>query len=250
MQVFVTFISFLSNRTLFCFRNLFFHPTFQAVSPGKKHVQSPESADSQYPGMPTVYVPGEQGGPEVCRQCISQIPSPGIELRTMSVDFVKIRNNKTAVRNLPTPFVDTAAFDTVVGSVLADNPFGCVPYEQGGETIPGVTRGREQYTARIVYLDAEGRRLGAATVTAQTTAGMNAAAGAVLDNAALTAAVGGTPHRDAARDSYSCQLRCRDPNGENYALTFARRVVRLTSFEDNAIMNTVEEWADTVPDLC
>ena len=167
----------------------------------------------------------------------------------MAVDFEQIRNNKTAVRNLPAPLADTAALEAVVGSILADNPFGCVAYESGGETIPGVVRGREQYTARIVYLDGDGKKAGAATVTAGTTSGMNAAAAAVLADAALTAAVGGTPQRDANRDTYSCQLKCHDPNGETYTLTFGRKAVRLTGYEDDAILDAVEDWADTVVSL-
>lgn len=166
----------------------------------------------------------------------------------MAVDFEQIRSNKTAVRDLPAPLVDTAALEAVVAHVLENNPFGCVPYESGGETIPGVVRGREQYTARIVYLD-DGKKVGAAAVTAGTTAGMNAAADAVLADAALTAAVGGTPERDQNRDSYSCQLKCRDPNGENYTLTFGRKAVRLTGYDDEAILAAVEDWADTIAAL-
>ncbi len=162
----------------------------------------------------------------------------------MAVDFEQIRSNKTAVRDLPAPLVDTAALEAVVTHVIENNPFGCVPYESGGETIPGVVRGREQYTARIVYLDGDGKRVGAATVTAGTTTGMNAAAAAVLADAALTAAVGGTPERDQNKDSYSCQLKCRDPNGENYTLTFGRKAVRLTGYDDEAILAAVEDWAD------
>ena len=167
----------------------------------------------------------------------------------MAVDFEQIRNNKTAVRDLPAPLVDTTALETVVADILANNPFGCVPYESGGETIPGVVRGREQYTARIVYLDGDGKKLGAATVTAGTTAGMDAAADAVLADAALTAAVGGAPQRDLNRDSYSCQLKCHDPNGETYTLTFGRKALRLTSYEDDAILAAVEDWADTMAAL-
>ncbi len=78
---------------------------------------------------------------------------------------------------------------------------------------------------------------------------MNAAAAAVLADAALTAAVGGTPERDQNKDSYSCQLKCRDPNGENYTLTFGRKAVRLTGYDDEAILAAVEDWADEMAAL-
>ncbi len=87
-------------------------------------------------------------------------------------------------------------------------------------------------------------------MTADSTAGMNGAVDAILADEALQAAIGGTPYRDFDRDTYSCQLRCRDPNGETYSLTFSRGVVRLTSYEDDAIKATVNDWADTVAELC
>lgn len=168
----------------------------------------------------------------------------------MAVDFVETRNTRTAVRTLPAPFVDIAAFNAVVESVIENNPLGCVPYEQAGEMIPGVVRGRQIYTARIAYLDEDGKRVGAATVTAETIAGMTAAANAIMADNTLKAAVGGNPVRDFGRDTYSAQLRCRDPNGETYTLTFTRRNVRLTSYQDEEILATVEDWADAVPALC
>jgi hypothetical protein len=168
----------------------------------------------------------------------------------MAVDFVEKSNTKTSVRTLPVPFVDTTAFNTVVTNVIENNPLECISYEAGGETIAAVVRGREQYTARIVYVDADGKRIGAASVTSGTIAGMNAAATALMADAALTAAVGGTPIRDAGKDTYSCALKCHDENGETYTLTFTRKTVRLSSYQDDLIRDTVEDWADTVSALC
>ena len=165
-------------------------------------------------------------------------------------DFIEKSNTKTSVRTLPVPFVDTTAFNTVVQNIIADNPLECISYEQAGETVPGVVRGREQYTARIVYVDSDGKKIGAASITAQTITGMNTAATAVMADAALTAAVGGTPIRDAGKDTYSCALKCHDANGEDYTLTFTRKTIRISSYQDDLIRITVEDWADTVPALC
>ncbi|MDO9539146.1 MAG: hypothetical protein Q7J09_03975, partial [Methanocalculus sp.] len=132
---------------------------------------------------------------------------------TMATDFIEKSNTKTSLRTLPVPFIDTTAFNSVVADIIEHNPFDCVSYEQAGETIPGVVRGREQYTSRIVYVNSDGARIGAASVTAQTISGMNAAATALMADAALTAAVGGTPIRDAGKDTYSCALKCHDENG-------------------------------------
>lgn len=168
----------------------------------------------------------------------------------MATDFIEKSNTKTSLRTLPVPFVDTTAFNSVVTDIIENNPFDCVSYEQAGETVPAVVRGREQYTARIVYVDTDGKRIGAASVTAQTIAGMNDAAAALMADAALTAAVGGTPIRDAGKDTYSCALKCHDENGETYTLTFTRKTVRLSSYQDDLIRDTVEDWADTVAALC
>ena len=80
-------------------------------------------------------------------------------------------------------------------------------------------------------------------------AGFNAGATALLSNAALTAAHGGTPARDSDNESFSATLKCHDPNGELYMLTFSRSQVSLTSYSDDAIRTKVETWADSVPEL-
>ena len=65
----------------------------------------------------------------------------------------------------------------------------------------------------------------------------------------LTAAHGGTPARDRGSETYSATLKCRDPNGELYMVTFSRDRVNLTSYSDDAIRTKVETWADTVAAL-
>ncbi len=73
---------------------------------------------------------------------------------------------------------------------------------------------------------------------------------AVLMAAAdLTSAHTGTPAHDPADDSFSTTVRCHDPNGELYNVTFSRDRVTVQSYSDNAILAKVETWADTVPAL-
>jgi hypothetical protein len=164
-------------------------------------------------------------------------------------DFVETSNTKTAVRTLSSPIANVTTFDSIVQAVLADNPFGCVEYIQAGVTHPGVEKSREGYTVRVNYDSDTGDRLGTVTARAPTIAGHTAAAAEIMANAALRTAIGGTPVRDAERETFSCQLRCHDPNGEIYIVSFSRDDVRLTSYEDDAIRTKVETWADTVPEL-
>lgn len=164
-------------------------------------------------------------------------------------DFVQKTTVKTAVRMLAGPIADAAAFDTIVQSVIATNPFGCVSYMTAGVSHAPVEKSREAYVAKIVYLDADARTVGSESGKFPTIAGFNAGAAALLASAPLTTAHGGTPVRDPGNETYSATLKCHDPNGELYMLTFSRDRVSLTSYSDDAIRTKVETWADTVPAL-
>jgi hypothetical protein len=165
-------------------------------------------------------------------------------------DFVETNMNRTSVRELAVPVADVAAFDAIVQSVLDTNPFGCTDEAgEGGAVIPGVARNREYYTARVVYEDDEARIVGQVSLRSPTVAAFEANAAEVMANAALAAAMGGDAVRDAAKETYSCQLRCHDPSGEVYYVTFTRKNVRISSYQDDAIRTAVEAWADTVPAL-
>jgi len=72
-------------------------------------------------------------------------------------DFVQKTVNKTAVRDLAVPIADVTSFNTLVQSVIDDNPFGCVGYaDAGGEAVAAVVRNREHYTAKVDFIDGEG----------------------------------------------------------------------------------------------
>lgn len=164
-------------------------------------------------------------------------------------DFIEKASTKTAVRELAEPIEDLATFDAIVAQVIGENPFGCEDFEEGGVVVPGVIRAREQYTAKVIYQDADGKTAGTASARAPDVNGFNAAADELVGNAALAAALGGEAVRDASHDSYNCRLRCHDPSGEDYYVTFTRNAVRITSYQDDAVRETVESWADTVPAL-
>jgi hypothetical protein len=164
-------------------------------------------------------------------------------------DFVQNSQTKTAVRELASPIADVAAFNTIVQSVITDNPFGCVAYMSAGENHAPVEKSREGYTARIVYEDGNAKTIGTGSHKFSTLAGFNAGVTALLAAAAVTTAHAGTALHDAENDAFTATLRCHDPNGELYMVNFSRDRVSLTSYSDEEIRTTVETWADTVPAL-
>jgi len=161
-------------------------------------------------------------------------------------DFVETSNTKTAVRQIPAPIADIATFEGIVAAVIADNPFGCVEYVQSGSTHPGVERNRESYTLKVNFEDVEGGVIGTVTAKAPDMAAFNAAATAVLNDAALANDMGGTDGRNPDADAFRGQLKCHDANGETYYVTRARESVRITSYEDDDGLAIVEAWADEV----
>jgi hypothetical protein len=164
-------------------------------------------------------------------------------------DFIQKTNVKTAVRELATPIASVSAFDSIVQSVIADNPFGCVAWTEGEVAHQPVEKSRENYVAKIVYQDTEAKTVGTDSCRFDSIVGFNAGAAALLASAPLAAAHGGTAVRDPGSETYSATIRCRDPNGETYMVTFARDRVNLTSYSDDAIRTKVETWADTVAAL-
>ena len=131
-------------------------------------------------------------------------------------DFVQNSQTKSAVRKLASPIADVAAFNTIVQSVITDNPFACVAYMTAGINHAPVEKTRESYTARIEYEDAEAKNVGNCSHRFNTLAGFNAGVTALLAAAAVTTAHGGTAVHDPADDAFTATLRCHDANGELY----------------------------------
>ncbi|MDD4252954.1 MAG: hypothetical protein PHT74_07395 [Methanoculleus horonobensis] len=165
-------------------------------------------------------------------------------------DFVQTTVNKTAVRDLAVPIVSVTSFNNLIQSVIDDNPFGCVGYTgSDGQPVAAIVRNREHYTAKVNFLDGEGKRVGTVSIQSPTIAAFEANAAEVMDNAALATAMGGEAVRNGPGETYYAQLKCHDPTGDDYYVTFTRKTVRLSSYQDDAIRNAVETWADTVGTL-
>jgi hypothetical protein len=165
-------------------------------------------------------------------------------------DCVQKTVNKTAIRDLAVPIADVTSFNTLVQSVIDDNPFGCVGYtDAGGEAVPAVVRNREHYTAKVNFIDGEGKRVGTISLQSPTIAAFEANAAEALANATLAAAMGGDAERNFAGETYYAQLKCHDPSGDDYYVTFTRTSVRISSYQDDAVRTAVETWADAVAAL-
>ena len=147
-------------------------------------------------------------------------------------DFVQTTVNKTALRNLAVPIANVTSFNTLI------------------QSVDPIVRNREHYIAKVDFLDGEGKRVGNVSLQSPTIAAFEANAAEVLANAALATAMGASDAvRDEPHETYYAQLKCHDPSGDDYYVTFTRRTVRLSSFQDDAIKAAVETWADEVPEL-
>ena len=164
-------------------------------------------------------------------------------------DFTQNSNVKSAVRNLASPITDVAALDAIIQSVILNNPFGCVSYMNSGVNHPPVEKSRESYSAKFVYQDLNAKRIGSGSETYSTIDGFNAGIAAVLANSANITAHAGTPAHTAESDTYSVTLRCHDPTGEMYFVSFSRNRVVISSFTDESIQTVIETWADGVSAL-
>jgi len=164
-------------------------------------------------------------------------------------DFVSKSTVKSAERILATPFANKAALNTLIGDILVDNPWGCTSYVSGGENLPAVSKSSEYYSGTIIYENNDGKQIGRISVKSQSSTGFDTTVTNVLANEALETAMGGTGSHDSSEDGFSITLKCHAANGELYNVTFKRDKVSVTSYESDAILTTIETWADTIPAL-
>jgi hypothetical protein len=156
---------------------------------------------------------------------------------------------KSADRILATPFASKAALNTIIGNILADNPWGCTSYTSGGVTIPGVSKSSEYYTGTVIYENNEGKQVGRVSVRSPTSGAFDTVIATILANTALETSMGGTASHDSSEDSFSVTLKCHTDTGELYNVGFKRDKVSLSSYESDTIPTTLDTWADTIPEL-
>jgi coenzyme F420-reducing hydrogenase alpha subunit len=164
-------------------------------------------------------------------------------------DFIEQSNTKIAVRELAAPIADIATFNTLVSGVVSGNPWSCTTYEVGGVAQPAVDTSREAYTAKVLYEDEAAKTVGTAQAKCPSVAAFNTAIANMLANAALATAMGGDVVRDSENETYTRTLKCHFSNGEIVYVTFSREQVRVSSYSDDAILTTIDTWADTKTEL-
>jgi len=165
-------------------------------------------------------------------------------------DFIQKANVKRSVRTITTPIASVAALNTLVQGAIDTNAFECVDHVVAGVTIAGITRGTQSFGINVVYENPTTlKNMGTSTAKASTVAGYAAAATALVGNTALATAIGGTAIENTEAEGYSIQLKCHDANGEDYTVTFTRKAISISSYEDAAIVTRVDTWADTKPAL-
>ncbi|WAC05254.1 MAG: hypothetical protein OS112_01105 [Methanoregula sp.] len=163
--------------------------------------------------------------------------------------FNQRAGTKSAVRQLKKPFPDVMAFNAVIQSLVLKNPLGCTSYRSAKKHHPPVEKVREMYTAKFVYMNTKGKRIGNGLDMYNSIDGYQNGIAAVISNMANIAAHGGKVHHVPAADLFSVILKCNDPKAGLYFLSIARDRVTLSSYNDEGIRSRVEKWADGVPGL-
>ena len=105
------------------------------------------------------------------------------------------------------------------------------------------------YSGKISYQDAMGKAIAVITIRAPTQAAFNAARTEIYNNTAIATAIGGTAIYDPMTDTWSTTVRCNSASSDIFNVTFTRKTVRLTSYNDDAILNALETWADGIASL-
>lgn len=164
-------------------------------------------------------------------------------------DFATKSVTKTAERTLATPIADMTSFLNLVQTILDTNPWGNTSFEEGGVSIAGTRRGSEYYSGKVVFQNDEAKVIGYVTVRAPTAASFGTCIANTAENTALATAMGGIASHDSSGDSFSVTLRCHAANGEQYTVTLKRDKITIGSYEADAIVTTIETWADGIPAL-
>lgn len=163
--------------------------------------------------------------------------------------FKQKPGTKSAVRILNTPFPDITGFDTIVRSLVYQNPLGCTSYMTAKRNHRPVEVVREMYTAKFAYLNLDGKQIGRGLDMYDSVEGYQTGIAAVISNMANIASHRGKVKHIPGADLFSVLLKCHDPDGGMFFLSIARDRVTLASYSDDAIRTRVETWADSVPAL-
>ena len=163
--------------------------------------------------------------------------------------FRQKKGTNSAVSTLKRPVPDISAFESVIQSLILKNPLGCTSYMSGKKNHPPIEKVREMYTAKFVYEDKKGKRIGTGSETYNTVDGYHTGIAAVISNMANIASHGGKPQHTPGADLFAVTLKCNDPKTGLYFLSIARDRVTLSSYNDEGIQKRVGKWLKGIPVL-
>ena len=168
----------------------------------------------------------------------------------MTLDFVPTSTVKAANRTFTAPITSADTFDGIIQTLTGEsNPLGATSYQTAGQTLPGAAVTAESYKAAIQFIEPnEGKTVASLTLIAPTRSACTAAVTRILADTDLAALFGAgvDPVENTTKAVWSVRVRIHDPTGEIYYLTLGRKDLRLTSYENDAILTKVDTWADTV----
>jgi hypothetical protein len=156
---------------------------------------------------------------------------------------------RSATRILHTPFADITAFTRVVRGLVLTNPLGCTAYRRVKKFHPPLEIVREMYTAKFVYMNEKGKRVGTGQEMYDSVDGYELGIAAMISNMANITAHRGKARHIREADHFFTLLKCYDPDRGLFFVSVARDRVTVASYTDDAIKKKVETWADTVPEL-
>jgi hypothetical protein len=167
----------------------------------------------------------------------------------MAVKFRGKKGYRSAMHRMRHPFLNINTFETAVRSLIVDNPLGCCSYRSVRKHHKHVEKVREMYTAKFVYEDAKGKRVGTGSETYNSVKGYRTGIAAVISNMANVASHGGSPRHTTEADLFAVTLRCNDPEHGLYFLNLARNRITVSSYGDAAILARAGRWIDTIQAL-
>ncbi len=171
----------------------------------------------------------------------------------MPTDFIPTSTVKAATRTFTNRIVSADTYDAVITALIGDtNPLGASAYQTSGETRPSIEVTSQTYRAVIQLIEPnEGTTIGSITLTAPTRAVINAAVARIIADTTLSGLYGeGTDAvQNTTKDVWTVRIKVHDPAGELYYLNLTRKDLRISSYENDTILATVETWADSIAAL-
>lgn len=156
---------------------------------------------------------------------------------------------RSTVCKLKNPFPDITLFNAIVRALVLNNRLACSSYRARRKAHPPIEIVREMYTAKFIYTDPKGKRVGRTSEVYDSVEGYETGIAAVITNMANRDAHRGKPKHLLSADLFSAMLKCHDPGGELYFLNIARDRITLSSYNDNTILERVETWIASIPEF-